>query len=101
VAIFRIFFNSMSAVRYMDNRLRANVILGEKMWAMKKLLIQEGMNRKYSGKEREGANPAFSFSSSAGKVPGFEHIYELETAASWDEKGKSICIRRILYSMKM
>jgi prepilin-type N-terminal cleavage/methylation domain-containing protein len=97
VYILRCFFTSASAMKYVNNRAKADLVISEKMWETKNYIDKNNIDNEYVNIQSVNANPVFNYTVRVNKIPVFLNLYSMDLTLSWKEGAKEIVLRHSAY----
>ncbi len=92
--IFNVFFDSVSAVKHLNNRIEARFILDEAESGLKKSLRADYILKDHTERKSIGENPRFDLILKIRKEDKFHSLYKMESTISWQEGNKTISLNR-------
>ncbi len=94
LSIFNVFFNSVSAVRHLNNRMEARFILDEAEWNIKKGFKSDYILKDHIERKTVAGDPEFDLFLRVQKEDDLSAIYKLESKVTWREGRKKISLNR-------
>jgi prepilin-type N-terminal cleavage/methylation domain-containing protein len=92
--IFLIFFESGAAVKHVENRLAAIVMIENAAWeAVESRASLEAGGTYRRGSMETARDQEFHITAEASKVPGFQKLYKLDVTAAWNEGRKNVSMK--------
>jgi prepilin-type N-terminal cleavage/methylation domain-containing protein len=91
IFIFRFLFNSASALKHIENRVRAHFFLNQQKWKAEKIITQRTRLARYTD-TAEFNNTPYSAQMNIRNTAGLKDLFRLDINISWKEgkKQKSI-----------
>ncbi|MDD5421838.1 MAG: prepilin-type N-terminal cleavage/methylation domain-containing protein [Candidatus Omnitrophota bacterium] len=99
--VFQGFFMSASALRHIDNRIYADLVMAQKIWEIKDMLNTGAIKGGYSLRSSEGTDTKFDCAAQLVKTALFTDLYTLTLRISWTEGRRAITLNRHLYIAKV
>lgn len=100
IAISQCFMNSASALRYISNRTRADLIISDRVWEMKDYINRNTVSADYTNQKSEGSNPTFNTVVRMKRSGDPSRVYALQVTVSWSEGRKNVLLSYPLCIMK-
>ena len=98
VLLYQAFFICLDAVMHCSNRLEAQFLMGEKLWAAQKdLTSQETLPEGEKNGVLAGRNKDFNWMMLVNSIPESEDLYKINLDFSWQEGKKEITVSRATY----
>jgi prepilin-type N-terminal cleavage/methylation domain-containing protein len=96
--IFQSFFFSVSAMRYVSNRIEAGVIMDQEIDRLKMSLVGKTyVMSDITETKVVGVDPVFHISLKMRALPGSMGLYELDVTSSWKEGKRDMALERTSY----
>ena len=97
VAIFRIFFGSVSTMEHIKNRFDAHFFIEEKKWQLDDAIRRKIISQAYTDRDITETIPQFTVISRIQKNTEPIDFYIAEITATWKENNKDMMVQRRIY----
>lgn len=97
--IFVILFGSTSAVKHVQNRMAANLVIENQIWKMKDHVGTSIISDEYVDKKTLRGDDTLELKviTRVSRLREFTNLYRLDVAASWTEGRRAVTLNRLLY----